>query len=59
MLSFTTVLTICHPSYCVDAILASSKTTTVGSTRILKTNEKRKMKLAVCVLLRSAQPNYC
>ena len=45
MLSFTSVLNSCHPANCVDAILASSK----SSTRMLKTNEKRKMKLAVRV----------
>ena len=34
------VLTICYPSNCADVILASSKTTTVGSTKMLKTKEE-------------------
>ena len=51
MLSITDALPICHPANCVDAILSNSKTTSVGSTKILKTNEKRKMKLAAYILL--------
>ena len=57
MLSITVDLTTCHPASCVDAILSNSKTTSVCSTRMLKTTERRKMRLAVRVLLRSTQPN--
>ena len=42
---------------CVVAILYNSKTTIVRSTRMLKTTEKRKMRLGVHVLLRSTFPN--
>ena len=59
MLSFTNVLTMCYPFNCVEVIFASSKTTTVDSTKMLKTKEKRKMRLAVRVLMRNSQPNEC
>ena len=55
MLSFTSTLSICNPSNLIDVILISSKTT--GSTRMLKVNEKRKMRLTDYVLLRSSQSN--
>ena len=38
-------LTTYHPASCVVAILSNSKTTSVSSTRMLKTAEKRNMKL--------------
>ena len=55
MLSFTSILWMCNPSKWIDVILVSSKTT--GSTRMLKVNEKRKMRLTDYVLLRSSQSN--
>ena len=51
MLSITFGLAVCHPASCVDAILSNSKTTSVCSTRMLKTTEKRKIRLGVRVLL--------
>ena len=43
-------LTTYHPASCVVAVLSKSKTTRVGSTRMLKTTEKRKVRLGVRVL---------
>ena len=57
--SITSSLTTYHPASCVVAILSSSKTTSVSSTRMLKTTEKRKMRLGVRGLLQSTVPKSC
>ena len=57
--SITSGLTTCHLASCVVAILSNPKTTSVRSTRMLKTTEKRMMKLGFHVLLRSTFPNSC
>ena len=55
--SITSGLTT-YPANCVVAILSNSKTTSVCS-RMLRTSDKRKMKLGFHVLLRSTLPNSC
>ena len=56
---WTSGLATYHPVSCVVSILSNSNTTSVCSTRMLKTTEMRKMKLGVRVLLRSTFPNSC
>ena len=51
-------LTTDHPASCVVVILSKSKTTSISSTRMLTTIEKRKMRLRVRVLLWSPGPNF-
>ena len=56
--SIASGLTTYHPANCVVAILSNSMTSFVSCTRMLKTAEKRKMKLGVPVLLWSTAPIF-
>ena len=57
--STTSGLITYRPVSCVVAILSKSKTTHLNSNKMLKTIEKKKMRLGNRVLLRSTFPNLC